>query len=132
MDLSVATDEVGSWSSEEIPADDYLWMRVHRVDMENGEILPRGFKNRPTTKDGMSTDWDKYATAQDTRNRGRIPQDNAVIRLNVAKAREIPDQTVVHTPDLITSNRAHTDVLGPKHPQARILLIRVAKIVIPL
>jgi hypothetical protein len=132
MDLSVATDEVGSWSSEEIPAEDYLWMRVHKVNLENGEILPGGFKNRPTPKDGMSTDWDKYATAQDTRNGGRVPQDNAVIRLNVGKVREIPDQTVVHTPDLLTQNRAHTDVFGEKHPQARVLLTRAGKIVIPL
>jgi hypothetical protein len=132
MDLFVATNEVGSWSSEEIPGEDHLWMRVHRVDMENGEILPRGFKNRPTTKDGMSTDWDKYATAQDTRNRGRVPLDNAVIRLNVGTVREIPDQTVVHTPDLIKPNRAHTDVFGKKHPEARVLLIRAATIVIPL
>ena len=66
-------DEVSSWASEEIPNDDYLWMRVHKNDLPNGDIAPGAFKNRPTTKDGMSTDWEKYATPQETRNRGRIP-----------------------------------------------------------
>jgi hypothetical protein len=129
MDLPMA-DEVSSWASEEIPNDDYLWMRVHKNDLPNGDIAPGAFKNRPTSKDGMSTDWEKYATPQETRNRGRIPTDNAVIRLRVGEVREIPDQTVVHTP--ITSNRAHTDVFGDKHPQARVLLTRICKIVIPL
>jgi hypothetical protein len=131
MDLSVA-DEVVSWPSEDIPAEDHLWMRVHRNDMEDGDILPRAFRNRPKNTGGMSTDWDKYRTAQDTRNDGRVPLENAVIRLNVGVVREIPDQKVVHTPDLERQNRAHTDVFGEKHPQARVLLIRAAEIVIPL
>jgi len=126
-------DAVDSWSSEEIPAEDHLWMRVHRNDLEDGEILPRAFRNRPKDTDGMSTDWEKYRTAQDTRNDGRVaPGNYAVIRLNVGEVREIPDQTVVHTPDLEKQNRAHTDVFGVKNPQARVLLIRAATIVIPL
>ena len=129
MDLSVA-DAVSSWPTEEIPDNDYLWMRVHKMRVPSGEIRPNAFQNRPTTKDGMSTDWEKYATPEATRNRGNIPKDNAVISLRVGEVRKIPDQTVVHTP--ITSNRAHTDVFGDKHPETRVLLTRICKIVIPL
>src|SRR3990172_8931272 len=131
MDLSVA-DEVSSWASEPIPSENYLWMSAHKTQLPDGEIAPGAFKNRPTTKDGMSTDWDKYATPEDTRNRGKIPKDNAVIRLLVGDVRKIPDQTVVHTPDLKTPNRAHTDVFGEKNPEVRVKLVRISKIVIPL
>jgi hypothetical protein len=132
MDLSVA-DQVVSWPREDIPAEDHLWMRVHKNDMENEEIFPGAFRNRPKDTGGMSTDWDKYRTAEDTRNDGRVPPENyAVIRLNVGEVRKIPDQTVVHTPDIERQNRAHTDVFGQKHPEARVLLIRAAKIVIHL
>jgi hypothetical protein len=131
MDLSVA-DEVSSWASEPIPDENYLWMRVHKSQLPDGDIAPGAFKNRPTTKDGMSTDWEKYATPQDTCNRGRVPTDNAVIRLLVGDVRKIPDQTVVHTPDLKTENRAHTDVYGDKNPEVRVKLIRISKIEISL
>lgn len=126
-------DEVGSWSTEEVPDEDNLWMRVHKNNMDNGELRPGAFRNLPNKKtDGMSTDWAKYATAQETRDRASVPQDNAVIRLNVGEVRKIRDQTVVHTPDIARRNRAHTDVYGEKHPQARLLLNRTATIVISL
>jgi len=127
MDLSVA-DAVVSWPIEEIPPEDHLWMRVHTKDIEDGEILPRAFRNRPPKTGGMSTDWAKYRTAQDTRNDGRAgPENYAVIRLNVGEVRVIPDQKVEHTPDVAKNNRAHTDVFGEKNPQTRVLLIRAAK-----
>lgn len=131
MDISVA-DEVSSWSREKIPDENYLWMRVHKEQLPNGDIAPGAFKNRPTTKDGMSTDWEKYANPEDTRSRARNPKDNAVIGLRVGEIRKIPEQTVVHTPDLITPNRAHTDVFGKKNPEVRVKLIRASKIAIPL
>jgi hypothetical protein len=132
MDFSVA-DEV-SWPTEEIPDDNYLWMRVHKIRVRNGEIRPSAFENKPTPTDGMSTDWDKYASPQDTRDRGNVPTDNAVIRLKVGDVRQIPDQTVVHTPDYISAkpNRSHTDVFGEKHEEVRVKLSRICKIVIPL
>ena len=58
--------------------------------------------------------------------------DNAVIRLMADDVRCIPDQTVVHTPDLATRNRAHTDVFGEKSTEARLKFSRIYKLVIPL
>jgi hypothetical protein len=125
-------DEVSFWTSEPIPDENYLWMRVHKSYLANGDIAPGTFKNRPTPQDGMSTDWEKYATPQDTRDRGRVSADNAVIRLLVGDIRKIPAQTVTHTPDAKTQNRAHTDVFGEKTPEVRIKLRRISEIVIPL
>lgn len=127
-------DEVSvPWQREDIPDADSLWMRVHRMWFDSqGNIRPGSFQNRPTDQDGMSTDWQKYADPEDTRSRAKKPQDNAVIRLVVGEVRQIPDQSVVHTPDPKTNNRAHTDVFGQKHPEARVKLSRICKIVIPL
>jgi hypothetical protein len=132
MDFSVV-DELTVWQSEDIPDVDSLWMRVHRMWIDaNGDIRPGVFQNKPTNKDGMSTDWERYARPEDTRSRARNPRDNAVIRLVVGEIRNIPDQFVVHTPDAATGNRAHTDVFGDKHPEARLKLSRISKFVIPI
>ncbi len=77
----------------------------------------------------MSTDWDKYSTAWETLGRARAPRDNAIIDMSVEDVRSIPGQTVEHcrTPE----NRAHTDVIGKKDPEARIKFQRICRIVIP-
>jgi hypothetical protein len=139
MDLSVANAVI--WPSEPIPDEDYLFFRVHRQRIKNGEVRPSAFQNRPTENDGMSTDWEKYSTAQESLNRAPAPDDNAIIRLSVAKIRKIPGQTVVHTPiqpnvnpTIPAGNRAHTDVFGEKekNPEVRTLLTRAWTMVIPL
>src|SRR5688572_64208 len=97
MDLSVANAVI--WPSEPIPDEDCLFLRVHwRRFRKGSEIGTSAFENKPTENDGMSTDWEKYSTAQESQARAKVPSDNAVIRLNVAKIRKIPGQTVVHTP----------------------------------
>ena len=130
MDLSVAQQII--WPSEEIPDDNSLWMRVHRQRVRNGEIRPNAFVNRPTETDGMSTNWEKYATPQQTQNDANVPNDNAVIQLIVGEVRKLPGQTVDHTPDIERNNRAHTDVFGEKSEEVRVKLSRICKIVIPL
>jgi hypothetical protein len=133
MDFFVVDEVSESWASENIPDDDLLYMRVHRnLFDKNGNIFPGAFKNRPTPQDGMSTDWEKYARPEETRSRGRSPKDNAIIQMIVRKVRLIPGQNVVHTPDLVTPNRAHTDVFGEKNPEARVKFSRIFEIVIPL
>ena len=126
MDFSVA-DELGvTWERQDIPDIDLLWMRVHRMWLgADGKVFPGAFKNRPSDKDGMSTDWQKYATPEQTRNRAKTPKDNAVIQFVVGAVRKVADQTVVHTPDRATNNRAHTDVYGEKHTEARLQLSRI-------
>jgi hypothetical protein len=131
MDFLVADEVNVSWESENIPDEDSLWMRVHRMWFDaQGNVLPGSFQNRPTAQDGMSTDWQKYANPEYTRSRAKKPQDNAVIRLVVGEVRQLPNQSVVHTPD--SNNRAHTDVFGEKHPEVRVKLARMCRIVIPL
>ena len=127
----MATEITPKWGSESIPPEDSLFYRVHRRWFEaDGTIVPGAFRDQG---EAMSTDWDKYATPTDTRNRAKSPKDNAVVRLIVGEIlSEIPTQTIVHTPDIPTLNRAHTDVRGPKHAQERLNFLRIYKPEIPL
>jgi hypothetical protein len=132
VDLFVANEVTESWVSENIPDDDLLYMRVHKnLFDQTGVIFPGAFKNRPTSNDGMSTDWAKYTHPEETRSRGRSPEDNAIIQMLVRKVRLIPGQKVAHTPDLVTPNRAHSDVFGEKTTEARLKFSRIFEIVIP-
>lgn len=129
----MADEMIYLWEREDIPDNDSLWMRVHRMWFtRDGSVSLGAFSNKPTDQDGMSVDWDKYARPEDTRSRARNPKDNAVIHLIAGEVRQIPDQAVIHTPDAGNNNRAHTDVLGEKHPEARVKLSRIYKLVIPL
>jgi len=78
----------------------------------------------------MSTDWEKYATALETRQRAKQPECSGVISLHVGSVRELPEQQVEHTPDVERANRAHTDVFGKKDEEVRVKLRRIAEIVI--
>ncbi len=71
----------------------------------------------------MSTDWEKYSNAAETQGRGRVPADNGVVSFGVGPVRSIP-QVVEHSP--AHDNRAHSDVLGEKTPEVRLLLRRLA------
>ena len=76
--------------------------------------MPGAFRNRPDESGGMSVDWQKYSTPQETRARARDPSANIVIEFLAGAVRKIPNQTVVHTPDADRYNRAHTDIRGEK------------------
>ncbi len=117
------------WASEPIPDVDLLYMRVHHKQIDNGNVLTGAFVDR----NGMSTDWCKYSTPEQTRDRGRVPADNAVVSLPVGGVRSIPGLTVVHSPISDPPNRAHTDVhgvTGANKTEARLKLRRICKIVI--
>ena len=115
-----APEFVNAWPSEPIPNFHDLFMRVHRQWTKNGLPMPGAFKNRD---DGMSTDWAKYSTSDETRSRGRNPADNGVVRMQVGTVRDLPDQRVEHTPE--SNNRAHTDVLGEKDEEVRLKFVRI-------
>jgi hypothetical protein len=138
MDPPVADQIEAPWEKEEIPGEAFLFMRVHKSQIKNGEPIPGAFKNRPQSTDGMSTDWDKYSTADDCRQRARTPADNAVLQLKVEDVRNIPLQTVEHTPIYRPTeiphviNRAHTDVFGEKDTEARLLFLRIYRMAISL
>lgn len=71
----------------------------------------------------MSTDWERYATPRETQKRGRVPAENGVVALPVGGVRSLP-QVVEHSPT--DANRAHTDVIGEKTPEVRMMLRRLA------
>jgi len=119
------------WEAEAIPDEDLLYIRVHKNQVMNGEPILGVFKNRPVPlhpekPSAMSTDWSRYATPWETRDRSRSsrPEDNGVISLEVGWVRRIYRQRVDHTPRFHQpedpadpNNRAHADVAGPKSPK---------------
>jgi hypothetical protein len=120
-----------AWPEEEIPDKDRLFMRIHRGlvrqllrEDDPPEYIPPGvFRDQGGA---MSTDWEKYSTAEETRLRGRTPTANGVISIPVGPTRSDAGQVVKHTPDLELRNRAHTDVTGEKDPEVRMRLRRIA------
>lgn len=134
----------GPWPIEEIPDSDTVYMRVlaiHTTEV-GGRLVPtspairnHGDQSGP---DGMSTDWDRYATADSTRRGSprRPASDYGVVSFSVVGVRAIPGQTVIQSPinhdpaapDL-PNNRAHTDVFGPKSKgdvADKILLVEIS------
>ena len=129
-------DEVAEWPTESIPSGSRVFMRAHRQHFLQGELDHGVFRRR---KEGLSVDWDRYSTAEDTRTRARSdPKDNAVISLSAECIRQINPLTVDHDP--ISSppkerNRAHSLIKNlpeaPELTETRFKLRRCAKLVIP-
>ncbi len=123
-------DELG-WPIEVIPDDDSVFMRAHQMHFRSGELQAGVFRKHGV---GMSVNWDKYASAEETRQQARKnPNENAVIAMGVFDIRQIKGLTVEHTPE--QPNRAHSDVYGlsdEELTEIRVLLLRIADVVIPL
>jgi hypothetical protein len=75
------------WDSEYIPDESQTYMRAHSQYFRGKLLQPGVFRKRDG---GMSVDWDKYSTPEQTRQRCASPPDNAVIRLAVIGVRDIP------------------------------------------
>lgn len=129
-------DEV-VWPIEPIPDDGRVFMRAHRQHFSQGELGHGVFRRR---EEGLSVDWDRYSTAEDTRARANSdPKDNAVISLLVGCIRKIHPLTVDHDPISVPPeerNRAHSLIRNLPEAsdltEARFKLRRCAKIAIPL
>lgn len=130
MDSNVADEIALTWQPENIPDEDFLYMRVHKNWFQPKQNITGLFKNHG---DGMSTDWAYYSTPQETRNRvkqfGKNPEDFAVIKMLVANVKNIEGQTVTHTPDIPNNNRSHTDVFGEKDVEVRLKFSRIFDII---
>ena len=117
------------WPVEEIPGDDFVYMRAHGDHFRLRMLLPGVFRNQGS---GMSVDRDKYSSPEESLQRARKPQNNAIIRLPVIEIRDIDGLTVQHTPK--SENRAHTDVFGlpegERLTEVRLLLLNLARVVI--
>ncbi len=121
-----------SWEVEDIPDPHRLYMRVHTsfIDAQTGALRPGVFRLKEG-ENGMSVDWEKYATPEDTWMRARDPNANGVISLNVGKVRSIPEQIVYHAP--VAGNRAHSEIAGKKNDtEIRAKYKDLAEWVIPL
>jgi hypothetical protein len=115
------------FSVEEIPDRDKLYCRIHKQCFRNNEIIPGAIINRGT---GMSTDWSKYSTSRETKQRAnRFPENNAVVSMIAGEVRQLPGQQVVHDP--LEENRAHTEVRGEKSTEVRVRFLRILQWEIP-
>lgn len=87
---------------EEIPDEDRLYKRVHRkLFKDDGEVMTGAFHDS-----ALSVDWSRYSTPEQTRDRASSnPKDSAVIAMGVGAVRQVPGQTVQHTPK--AKHRAH-------------------------
>ncbi len=100
-------------------------------------LLPGVFKSRGG---GISVDWDKYSTPEETRQRATSkPTDNAVISLPVDGIRGINNLDIKHTPDHTqeSPNRAHSDILGLPDigedlTEARVSLLDISTVLMEL
>lgn len=130
-------DKVVEWAVESIPDDNCVFMRAHRQHFSQGDLGHGVFRRR---EKGVSVDWDRYTTPEDTRARAKSnPKDNAVISLLVGCIRQIQPLTVDHDPIFTPPeerNRAHSLIRNlPEAPdltEARFKLRRCAQLVIPL
>jgi hypothetical protein len=102
-------------------------MRFHKNLSPDKEIRPNIFREHGS---GISTDWNKYSTPEQTKQRSKVPSDNAVISLNVGEVKRIKNINVEHAP--IIGNRAHSEIRGmPKEKgeqlEIRVRLARISK-----
>jgi hypothetical protein len=77
------------------------------------KVAPGVFKEN---KGSMSTDWEKYSTAAETRSRPGGPERFAVLRMVVGKVKELEELTIAHAPirgvEGQPDNQAHTNIFG--------------------
>lgn len=111
---------MANWNAEAIPNDARLFLRVHRNWLREGAATSGAFKYQtnqddPNASPGLSTDWEKYSTPEETQGRfapDKPAENYAVYSLVAGLVREVESQVVNHTPDEKRNNRAHTDVQG--------------------
>jgi len=137
------------WEPEEIPDKALLYCYVFKrnINSETNNPLEKTFKNTPfKTGTDLSSDWNKYSSPEETRQRlakqqkqkggFKNPDDYFVVQLSVQKIRtEIPSQTIKHDPiqnDLVLpDNRAHTKIIGEKDPEVRLKFVDIYEWAIP-
>jgi hypothetical protein len=102
------------WPIEEIGNDESLFYRVP-VNWLGPTMrsFPGIFREN---KGSISTDWERYSSASQTRARQGRPERFAIIRLVAGSVREIDGLSVVHSPvqniEGLPDNQAHTDIFG--------------------
>ena len=111
-----------AWPIEEIDDGEVLYRRVHRNwFFPNGTLNPGAFRDYE-----MSTDWQRYSSAEEARQRARKPHETAIVSLVAGEVRRIDSQYVQHAP--IPDNRAHTNVIGDKSTKVRQRLVDICNL----
>ena len=118
---------------EVIPNEAAAFMRAHKTRIRDG--LPTLSAFVPKGNGGLSVDWDKYSTPEEARSRGKVPGDNAIIRMGVGDIRQIEEGIdIKHKP--LSENRAHSEIglpsEGPAQAEIRVMLNRIATIILPI
>jgi len=115
-----------NFPKEPIPNQSNLFYRIHKTFIVDNEIIPGAFQSKI---DGMSTDWDKYSTPEQSLALSKVPSDNGIVRFSVELIRQQPSMGVEHDPQ--PNNRAHSLVhgipeKGELKTKVRLLLKRIA------
>jgi hypothetical protein len=104
---------------EEIPNEDWLYLRVFHAHVEDGEPTAAAFRDHVSEgrRPGMSVNWNRYATAEETRSQGsQGPEKYGVVKMLAGEVRRIQGLSVEHDPEW-PNNRAHSEVYGNKRDQ---------------
>jgi hypothetical protein len=113
---------------EEIPNTCKLYYRLHPRFIREGEWTPGVFFD---IDGGMSVDWAKYSTPQQTKMRAIYSKGKHKIGEFIAgEVRQVP-QTVLHQPTSIPPdppNQAHSEVIGIKTDRVQMKLLEICKI----
>lgn len=122
-----------TWPIEDVPDADLLFLRIHKNNIRDACPLSIAFMNHGEgAQEGMSTDWSRYSTPQETLSRvlaARPTWSGGVIQMIVGEVRKIPEQIVQHAP--FSDNPAHTNIKGRKETRERYLFMRIWKWAIP-
>ncbi len=103
---------------EDIPDRDIVYLRIHRNSSPDGTINSAAL--RPQGEDGLSVDWAKYSTAEETQARARKPSANGVASVDVGGIRgiiypgvtlEVEHDPIENNPE-IPDNIAHSLIKG--------------------
>ena len=112
------------WQKEEIPDKDFIYRRIHKNELDEDDptfIPPNNFHEIET---GISTDWDKYSTAEESLQRAKNPELTCIIRIQAKKVRMLEQLIVEHIP--ILTNRAHSEIQGlNNHPKPKRVKLRL-------
>lgn len=140
------------FEKENITDECILYCFVHKANIDSitGDPKPAAFQNTPKEGENLSSDWNKYSTAEETRvrigrqykfgkNEYKNPDDYYVLSFKVRNLRVLkPEQKVEHDPiynspeeNGVPNNQAHSIIIGTKDVEIRMKLAHDPKWEIP-
>lgn len=125
------------WKIEEIGIEAKFFRFVHKsqIDQKTKNPIPRNFEQTE-----LSVNWDKYSTAEETKewigthikNNGdyKNPNNYFIVAIKYLDIKNnIPNQNIEHDPifnkPTVGDNRAHSLIIGKKDAKARLKFIDI-------